>query len=268
MIDGRPIVVGVDGSSGSADAVRWAAGEASRRQAPLRVVHATTPTHLPAMRSTAVGATTGWMDDAERAAADGVEAARRSHPSITVESKVYLNETPARGLAAESESAALVVLGARGRGGFPGLQLGSTAVKVIEVALGPVVVVRGSGTATAGAGITVGVDGSEPSGRALRFALEEAVLHATDVTALHAGTKPSAPPFVDAVAAAAADFPDVRLTQRLVNDRPADALVEASQDAGLLVVGSRGYGRLVGRVLGSVSHAVIHRASCPVAVVR
>jgi len=58
MAGGRAVVVGVDGSQGSHTAVGWAAQEAGRRHLSLRVVHATVPTHLPAMRTTALAATT------------------------------------------------------------------------------------------------------------------------------------------------------------------------------------------------------------------
>lgn len=294
MTDGRPIVVGVDGSDGSTAAVHWAAREASRREVPLRIVHATAPTHLPSMRSTAVMAATEWKEQAEQTVAEGVEAARRSDPSLAVESKVYFNQTPAAALADESESATLLVLGARGRGGFAGLRLGSTAVQVIEVVLGPVVVVRGSAarasSGLAGARIVVGVDGSEPSLRALRFALGEAAVHGTGVVAVHAWAKPwqpallsfEAPRGVDwsflraqatavlaeSVATATAEFPDVQVTERLLNGQPGDALLDASGEAEFLVVGSRGASSLRGRVLGSVSHTVIHHADCPVAVIR
>jgi nucleotide-binding universal stress UspA family protein len=293
MIDGQPIVVGFDGSDGSAAAVHWAVREASRRKVQLRIVHATVPTHLPTMRSTAVAATTEWKEEASRTAAQGVEAARRLDPSLAVESRVYLNQTPAAALAGESESASLLVVGARG-GGFARLRLGSTAVEAIEVVPGPVVVVRGSGAgASSGSGvaqIVVGVDGSEPARRALRFALEEAVVHRMGVAALHAWSKPwhqgllsfdapggedgspdrqqAAAVLAESVATATAHFPETRVTERLVNGQPSDALLEASQEAELLVVGSRGAGSVVGRVLGSVSHSVIRQADCPVAVTR
>jgi nucleotide-binding universal stress UspA family protein len=72
----------------------------------------------------------------------------------------------------------------------------------------------------------------------------------------------------ESVATAAADFPDVQVTERLVDGQPGDALLEASQEAEFLVVGSRGASSLLGGVLGSVSHTVIHHADCPVAVIR
>ena len=63
------------------------------------------------------------------------------------------------------------------------------------------------------------------------------------------------------------DFPEVPVTERVVNEQPGATLVDASAGARLLVVGSRGRGGLTGLVLGSVSQGVLHQAHCPVAAV-
>jgi nucleotide-binding universal stress UspA family protein len=293
MAGGRPVVVGVDGSQGSHTAVGWAAQEAGRRHLPLRVVHATVPTHLPAMRTTAVAAATEWKQQAQKIAADGVAAARRVVPTLTVELKVRLNETPAQALSDEADSAELLVLGARGSG-FTRLRLGSTAVQLVKLTSGPVVVVREPDAEVkpgpAAGQIVVGVDGSEASRRAARFGFGEAALRGTGLTAVHAWTTPphpalptfEAPGGVDwsllesqagttlsrSVATARQHFPDVDVAERLINDQPGDALLDASRGAELLVVGSRGLGGLTGMFLGSVSHGAVHRAHCSVAVVR
>ena len=62
--------------------------------------------------------------------------------------------------------------------------------------------------------------------------------------------------------------PQVVVDRSVSRDRPVHALLEHAARAQLLVVGSRGRGELTGLVLGSVSNAVVHRAPCPVAVVR
>jgi nucleotide-binding universal stress UspA family protein len=72
----------------------------------------------------------------------------------------------------------------------------------------------------------------------------------------------------EAVAGQTVDHPDVKVTEKLVHGPPARALDEESRDADLLVVGCRGRGRIRGFLLGSVSRAVLHHATCPVAVVR
>ena len=72
----------------------------------------------------------------------------------------------------------------------------------------------------------------------------------------------------EAAAGWAETYPDVAINPRAVRGRPVDALVEASANAELLVVGSRGRGGFLGLLLGSVSRPVLHLAHCPVAVVR
>ena len=63
-------------------------------------------------------------------------------------------------------------------------------------------------------------------------------------------------------------FPDVPVELLVLRDQPAHSLLTLAADAQLVVVGSRGHGQFVGMVLGSVSNALVHRAPCPVAVVR
>jgi nucleotide-binding universal stress UspA family protein len=72
----------------------------------------------------------------------------------------------------------------------------------------------------------------------------------------------------EAVAGWREKFPDVDVEYETHRRNPATALVEASADARLLVVGSRGLGGFRGLLLGSVSRSVLHHAACPVAVVR
>jgi nucleotide-binding universal stress UspA family protein len=102
--------------------------------------------------------------------------------------------------------------------------------------------------------IVVGVDGSEKSKEALRFALEEARLRGARVEAVY-------------VADVAGDAAAVRVDQIAVDDRPARALIAAAADADLLVVGSRGHGGFAGLLLGSVSQQCAQHAPCPVVIV-
>lgn len=130
--------------------------------------------------------------------------------------------------------------------------------------------------------ILVGTDGSAGSIQALRWALRQAHATGGEVRAVLAWEN-SAPGGVIATAddvdwhgiataavqEATAAEPDISVpvTTEVVNAHPANALVEESSDADLLVVGSRGHGRVLKRVLGSVSDHCTHHAHCPVVVV-
>jgi len=132
--------------------------------------------------------------------------------------------------------------------------------------------------------VVAGVDGSEPSLAAARWAAEYASLRGAElrlVTGWHwpalLGAAPA--PAVDfegdarAVAAGVADqlrqeLPDLDIGSDVVFGPPAEVLVGESKGADLLVVGSRGHGAFSGMLIGSVSLHCVHNAPCPVVVVR
>ena len=146
-------------------------------------------------------------------------------------------------------------------------------------------------------GIVVGVDESENSKAALRWAIDEARLRNVPVIAVHAWEAPIVPPMMDVgpvppgpmldlpevlqevrkaaeelaerlVAEVAGDTSGVDVRPLAVEGRPASALVETAKGADLLVVGSRGLGGFKELVLGSVSHQVASHAPCPVVIHR
>jgi nucleotide-binding universal stress UspA family protein len=282
-----PIVVGVDGSESAADAVRWAAREASVRHGRLRLVSALVvpePNHIgnPGLGTSYKRTMT---EAAETTLADAVEQARSVDPGLDVQTQLWTG-FPVPVLLDESLSASLVVIGSRGLGGFSGLLAGSVAVGVAARGACPVVVVRGSGERPAGRPVVVGVDGSPLSEDALALAFEEAALHAAPLLAVHSwqedATELSIAPLVDwegleaqehlllaeRLAGWSEKYPDVEVTRRVRRVGPAGELVELSRTAELVVVGTRGRGGLRGLLLGSVSHALIHHAHCPVLVAR
>jgi nucleotide-binding universal stress UspA family protein len=285
---GRTVVVGVDGSEPARRAVQWAAQEAVRRRLPLRVV-----TAFEWLRGQPIGHV-GLGDSyreimhgvARRQLAEAVELAEQAQPALEVQSQLVVG-FPIPVLTAVARQAELVVIGDRGLGGVTGLLLGSVAVALAAHAACPVVVVRGEAEAPdPSAPVVVGVDGSPTSEAALAFAYEAASTRNVPLVAVHTWwdllVDPTMAPLLDwdaienderevlaeRLAGWGEKYPDVRVQRLVARDHPAHALVEQSLRAQLVVVGSRGRGNVAGLVLGSVSHAVLHRAHCPVAVVR
>jgi nucleotide-binding universal stress UspA family protein len=133
--------------------------------------------------------------------------------------------------------------------------------------------------------IVVGVDGSEPSKHALRWATEEARLRDATIKAVHVwqypveGTWAGVPlDFYDAMERGAAEILHATVAEVAGDDSskiervavcgaPALTLVDVSVGAELLVVGSRGLGGFKGLLLGSVSQQCVHHATCPVVVI-
>jgi nucleotide-binding universal stress UspA family protein len=142
-----------------------------------------------------------------------------------------------------------------------------------------------TGTVSKRGRIVVGVDGSPSSVRALRWALEQARLTGAPVCAVGAWEVPASPTWLaveedignwekgaltvldGAVKDATGDAESLPVQREVVCGHPAKVLVDASTDASLLVVGSRGHGGFAGLLLGSVSQHVVAHASCPVVVV-
>jgi nucleotide-binding universal stress UspA family protein len=285
------VVVGVDGSESALRAVRWAAKEAVRRGAPLRLVHAfELPFRYPAGVVEVDSLRTLMRDEGRHWLADAGEVATAVVPEVQPELEL-VDGTPVETLVHESSSASLLVLGTRGLGGFTGLLVGSNSVALAGRAHCPLVVVRGTDGTDAGEGkpVVVGVDGTPVGEAAVGFAFEQASARGGELVAVHSWTDPAV---LNALAGGtlAADygmleeqatvllaerlagwqekFPDVRVTRQVVREYPTRALLHFTDGAGLVVVGSRGRGGFRGLVLGSTSQHLLHHAPCPVAVVR
>jgi nucleotide-binding universal stress UspA family protein len=292
---GGPVVVGVDESESARDAVCWAAGEAALRHAPLRVVLAFAP--IPAGHVGNPGLGTAYrhtMTEAARAVLDAAaELARQTAPGVAVESELCQG-FPVPVLLDESDNAQLIVVGSRGLGGFTGLLVGSVAGALAARGGSPVLVVRGSRGEQTGPGtekpdarpVVVGVDGSPTSEAAVALAFEEAALRAAPLVAVHTWLddmlEPTLAPVIDwesleteerallaqRLAGWSEKYPDVEVRRLVERDRPAHALLAETAQAQLVVVGSRGRGNATGLLLGSVSHALLHHANCPVLIAR
>ena len=180
------VVVGVDGSKASQDALDWAVREAALMSRSLTVLHSYTVT---------VGSPP--MDQVLREIGTAVLDAAKAHvrsraPELVVESELHYGP-PVPLLLERSKEAAVLVVGSRGTGSFEALMLGSVAVAVTAHAHCPVVVVRGTeGAPDQGAGsrVVVGVDGSAPATAAVEFAIAEASRRRLPLHALSAWQVP------------------------------------------------------------------------------
>lgn len=291
MVMDGPVVVGVDGSPSSLDAVERAVQAAAARGVELRVVNAFTwPPALPlAAESLAYGpAEQALRDVADEVLEEALDRARNTSPDTHVTGQV-IDGDPLNVLISEARSAALVVVGSRGLSGLAGLLVGSVAPRLAARCPCPVLVMRGEPRQEGN--VVVGVDGS-PAGRsATDAAFTEASLRGAELLALHAWTEwkipltapeESSQPYAmepgelrareervlaEALAGLREQYPDVRVEERTVRGRVRETLLEAAEYAQLLVVGTRGRGGFRGLLLGSVSQAALHHAPCSVLVV-
>ncbi|MCO5974983.1 universal stress protein [Actinoallomurus soli] len=174
-------------------------------------------------------------------------------------------------LLAEAADAAMIVVGSTGFLAMSRLATGSTAMEVAVRADVPVVVIR-PGLPDAAPGpstgrVVAGVDGTALSEAAIRFAFAEADDRECGLTLVHAVDREEDREAGEAaLTRLAGERPDVRMVVRA--GLASRILIDESAGAELLVIGSRGRAGLSGMLLGSVSQAVVHRAHCPVAVVR
>jgi nucleotide-binding universal stress UspA family protein len=132
----RTVLVGVDGPRSSDPVLAFAFDEASRRNAELTALMAWERPHKPTGPTVAT-----WTAEAAHRLHGLLQPWHEQHPDVAIEQRVSL-ESPARALLDAARQAELLVIGSRGRGGFPGLLLGSVSQQVIHYASGPVVVVR------------------------------------------------------------------------------------------------------------------------------
>ncbi|MCY7343606.1 MAG: universal stress protein [Pseudonocardia sp.] len=286
----RTVVVGVDGSESALRATRWGAAEAGRRQVPLRLIiafgwpadhHHGHPGRGRRYREV-------LLDRARAHLAEAAVVAGNEVPGLAIEQQLVVGSAiPVLG--EEAHRAHLIVIGDRGMGRVEGLLVGSVAVALAAHAACPVVVVRGIERAPADASlpVVVGVDGSSTSEAAIAFAFDAAARRGVPLVAVHTWSDLAFDPSMAAMLLDWADveaderqlladrvsgwiekYPNVPVEQVLTRDRPAPSLLERAAGAQLVVVGSRGRGEFTGLVLGSVSNALVHRAPCPVAIVR
>ncbi|OBB37345.1 MULTISPECIES: universal stress protein [unclassified Mycobacterium] len=287
----RGIVVGADGSASAKAAIGWAAREASMRRLPLTVVHANSV-------STVAAAMVAWPggqipqqvleqqeDEARAILAEAVALARETAGSgagLTVIDEMFFG-WPVPTLVDVSKEAEMVVVGCRGRTGLRRALLGSVSSGLIHHGHCPVAVVHDGDASSSRLPVLVGIDGSRASEAATAIAFAEASWRGVDLVALHVWSDADMPKFsmdwTDVLASTRRTlserlagwrerYPDVEVTTLVELEGPARQLLELSERAQLVVVGSHGRGGFTGMLLGSVSTVVAAAARVPVIVAR
>jgi nucleotide-binding universal stress UspA family protein len=282
------VIVGYDASPWSERALSEAASEAAARGVPLVIVHSfhwllpAAPTAL-----TPLGAEQATRKIAEETVAEAASGVRAQYPGMEVETRV-VHPPAGHALADAAHAADLLVVGNRGRGGFAGLMLGSVSHRVLGHAPCPVLVVRGE-IRPQHDRILVALDLDDSCDDLLEFAFAEAALRGARLIAANVWDGTWLTAIADATDIAGeieaietehderlaaliqpwqAKYPQVHAIRRIGTGSIGDILVKATDDADLVVVGGskHGEGRR-GMRIGPVADAILHHASCPVAVV-
>lgn len=286
------IIVGVDGSDPSMEALRWAAYEARRRNADIRVVSCyTVPGYGSSVAVYPNAIDIETLEEGGNAVVGrALEVVAAIDPKLVVDGTVEMCAA-VRGVTEAAESDDEIVVGATGHTGFLDGLLGSVTTGVIHRAHVPVIVVPSKPPAEVGdtmKKIVAGVDGSPGSLHALNWAYDEALLAGAELTVVHGWvypyvgartgvSEPRSQMQLDAMDELKTSLDSlgsrlsgglVHIHPKLTEHAPAEALLEESTDADLVVVGSRGRGGLRSLLLGSVSRTVVHHAICPVAIIR
>lgn len=284
----EPVIVGVDGSEQSLRALDWAVDEAALHGLALSVVHSQAWGWYEGYGPSFGANRSALRVYAEKVVGSAVERANRRATAVKTYGEL-VTEDPAAVLTRMSREACMVVVGGRGAGGLAGLPLGSVGLAVAARAESPVVVVRGEEQCLRHVfrRMVVGIDTAKQAGPAVEFALREARLHGARLTAVHAWRCPAreVPDHPDhradaarhralaeevlsgALMAAARVKGGVEVRPEIVEGHARAALLDAALTADLLVVGARRRRSHLGIQLGTVNHAVLHHAACPVAVI-
>ncbi|MEU9188883.1 universal stress protein [Streptomyces sp. NPDC048484] len=281
------VVVGVDGSVIAVRALDRAAEDAVRRDTVLRVVYAVSD-----------------PDEAGPVLESAAARVRARHPGLRVVTKAVRGGV-VQALTRESQDAALTVVGTRGLNSIAGLMFGSVSLRLAVHARGPLLVVRDDHPCDRGGPapghsrelgdtrpVLLGVE-SDADTDAAGYAFQEAERRGVRLDVLHASTHrhttPELPSLVPAtspgqkrqirderaeeavsrfaLARLEEQHPEVAVNARTVHTAPTQALLEATRDASVVVLGAHRRTTGFGPHLGQVAHTLLHGSHCPVLLV-
>ncbi|NUS42688.1 MAG: universal stress protein [Mycobacteriaceae bacterium] len=272
-----PVVVGVDGSESARAAVRWAAAEAASHGAPLHLVYVI---GAPLDYGPGLGVVPIDYETFRKAGDEAIaDAAKSAEEAAAVKVSAFVvGGNPTTVLLERSREARLIVVGTRGLGAVKRGVLGSVSTAVSRRAHCPVAVIPDQAEHTAGA-VVVGVDGTEADSPAVAIAFDEASHRDAELVVLHVwtmdGILSTATLRTEAYALLSESmagyrerYPEVRMRRTVVENSPVKRLVEASDTAQLVVVGTHNPGLVAELIFGSTSQAVAHRTHCPVIIAK
>ncbi|MDH6182076.1 nucleotide-binding universal stress UspA family protein [Microbacteriaceae bacterium SG_E_30_P1] len=257
------IRVGVDGSGPSRAAITWAAKRSARDHEALELVHVVDGEWGQLGED--------YADDARRGAngllADALEVARRCAPDAPITTSIRQGST-AWELAVSAEPGDLLVVGTHKTGYLSGRVLGTRSVVVASTATSSVAVIPDT-PVTARRGVVVGVAEGTPWEVAVTRGAQEAAHVGNELSLVNAAPGDGGQRLLADAAALAADIhPALVIRRRVSRRRPAEALLDASRSAGLLVLGATRADTARAGYLGSTTHEVLLNLNSPVLIAR
>lgn len=265
-------IIGVDGSEQSRVALDWGLARAAESGASVELLHVADDSFL--------SESVAFLSEAQQASEQMLAAEREYALSTGFTGSITGTAVVGHPIAEVEEAskrADLVVLGAHAGSKLAGSFFGTRAVKIAAVAHCPVAVVPFETDGDPAPGIVVGVDGSDASQKAVAYAAERASMRGVPLIAVYAWMPPLTPgleylwseELVESQRSAAEEaiaigtaglasrYPDLEIERRIVQAPPVAALLQAAENADMIVVGSRGRGGISRLLLGSVSHGVL-----------
>lgn len=265
-------IIGVDGSEQSRVALDWGLARAAESGASVELLHVADDSFL--------SESVAFLSEAQQASEQMLAAEREYALSTgftgTITGTAVVGH-PIAEVEEASKRADLVILGAHAGSKLAGSFFGTRAVKIAAVAHCPVAVVPFETEGDPAPGVVVGVDGSDASQKAVAYAAERASMRGVPLIAVYAWMPPLTPgleylwseELVESQRSAAEEaiaigtaglasrYPDLEIERRIVQAPPVAALLQAAENADMIVVGSRGRGGISRLLLGSVSHGVL-----------